>query len=213
MTAQEKFVKLFSLLGWTPDRHRIGDQDFDVDGELARSGQVHQPLLNRLLETPYLDLAPPKTTGRELFGESFLDQALAWPEARGLEFAAVAATFAEFTVRSIADAVSRYVPPEFRIGRVIVGGGGAKNPYLMERLRRALAGADVLLHEEFGIPSKYKEAIAFAMLGAATLVGLPGNVPSCTGAEREVVLGSITPGRDYLDLARKAHGLRDSWLG
>ena len=76
---------------------------------------------------------------------------------------------------------------------VIASGGGTKNVAIMSQLRARLGGIALRTTDELGVPSDAKEAIAFALLGAATLDGLPSNVPSVTGAKRAVVLGSITP--------------------
>ena len=188
-----------------------GEMSYDRDGELAGSGRAQPALLERLMGAPYFRLSPPRTAGREQFGGQFLEDVLAWPEASGCDFADLAATFAEFTARSIAGSAHRFVAPEFKIERVVVGGGGARNPYLMERLAGAFEGVPVLSHEDFGIPSRYKEAMAFAMLGAATLAGIPSNVPSCTGARRAVVLGSITPGEGFAALVEKGRMLSEAW--
>jgi anhydro-N-acetylmuramic acid kinase len=79
------------------------------------------------------------------------------------------------------------------VDELIVSGGGVHNPQIMERLKRQVPDAKVMASAELGVDSDAKEAIAFALLGAATLDGVPSNVPSCTGAKRRVILGSVTP--------------------
>ena len=107
------------------------------------------------------------------------------------------ATATALTAESIADAVRRFVGP---VDELILGGGGTRNPTLVSALARSLPSARVLRHEDFGLDSDAKEAIAFAILGHETLHGRPSNLPSCTGAAHPAVLGSITPGRNYLRL-------------
>lgn len=166
-----------------------GALPFDCDGELARRGRVDEGLLAEWLAHPYFQQRPPKTTGRELFGLAFFEQAWAAAQARGLTPADAVATFTALTARSIADAYRRFLPGP--VAEVIVGGGGARNPTLMKLLREALAPARVLTHEDVGICSDAKEAIAFAVLAYESWHGRPGNLPSATGARRAVALGQI----------------------
>jgi anhydro-N-acetylmuramic acid kinase len=151
---------------------------FDHDGERARAGRVNQVLLNKLLADPYYRREPPKSCGREQYGEAML-------RTTGIDIA----TATELTVRTIALAVERY--PES--GEVIISGGGAHNRYLMERLRATLEPR-VTTSAGFGIGVDSKEAILFAMLAHQTFHGRPGNLPSATGARKPMILGKISPG-------------------
>ena len=173
-------------------RASSGTLTFDRGGELARRGRVDEALLAQWLAHPYFQQRPPKTTGRELFGSTFFEQAWTAAQARDLTPADVVATLTALTARSIADAYHRFLPGP--VAEVIVGGGGARNPTLMQLLREALAPTQVLMHEDVGICSDAKEAIAFAVLAYETWHGRPGNLPSATGARRAVVLGQIVPG-------------------
>ena len=98
------------------------------------------------------------------------------------------ATLSAFTVRSIGKQVNRFLPPP---GEVVVCGGGAKNPILMDGLNREFPDAEVVWSDERGIPTHAVEAVSFALLARATLLGFPSNVPSITGARSSVVLGKI----------------------
>ncbi|MFE2287101.1 anhydro-N-acetylmuramic acid kinase [Streptomyces sp. NPDC059443] len=180
-----------------------GERRMDVDGALAARGTVCPPLLRALLEEPYYARPAPKTTGKELFHLPYLRAALA---AFGpLSAEDVVATLTRLTARTVADAVRPLGATE-----VIASGGGTRNPVLMRWLREELsgagagrgAGAGVPLRtsDELGLPSAAKEAYAFAVLGWLTAHGLPGTVPSCTGARRASVLGSLTPGAAGLRL-------------
>jgi len=172
-----------------------GAQTCDVDGRLALAGQVHAGLLRQLLAHPYLAQRPPKTTGRELFGRQFTAEVWRQGQALGLAGADVLATVTAFTAESIAQAYRDFIP--FPIHQVILGGGGRRNPALLAMLRERLAPAQVLTTEDFGLDSEAKEAVAFAVLAYQTWQQRPGNVPSCTGARRPVVLGKIIPGENY----------------
>jgi anhydro-N-acetylmuramic acid kinase len=175
-----------------------GAQRYDRDGALAATGTVRKALLAELMAHPYLPLSPPKTTGREQFGQAFGEQVWERAVRRGLSPNDIIATLTAFTAISIADAYRRFLPrhPE----EVILGGGGAENPALVRRLSEALAPSRLMTHEALGIPSKAKEAIAFAVLAYEALHGRPGNLPSCTGAGSRAVLGKIVPGRNYTQL-------------
>ncbi|MDT8341226.1 MAG: anhydro-N-acetylmuramic acid kinase [Longimicrobiales bacterium] len=168
----------------------------DADGALARAGAVDAGLLERLLADPFFRHPPPRSTGRERFGPALVE---ALVRERGLTPGApegwpdLLATLAALTVQSAARAIRTWVLPR-GVQRVVVTGGGAHNPVLVEGLRRSLAplpvetGASAL-----GLDPDAREAVAFALLAWAFLVGIPGNVPSCTGAVEARVLGSWTP--------------------
>lgn len=165
---------------------------FDRDGALAARGRVDEALLADLLAHPFLARTPPKTTGREQFGVQFGAEVWARARARGLAAEDAVATLTAFTAASIADAYRRFLPR--RPDEVILGGGGVNNPTLVAMLRQRLAPARLLSHEDLGLSSDAKEALAFALLAYETIHGRPGNLPSCTGASRRVVLGKIAKG-------------------
>lgn len=189
-----------ALIDWAAGEATGGAWTFDHDGELASEGRVVDRLLARWLEHPFFVAAPPKTTGRELFS---LDLARQWQAAmRDVGGGAVdlVATLTELTAASIADAYARFAPG--RVAEVVVGGGGARNPALMDAIGRQLAdrlgyAVAVTTHEALGIDSDAKEALAFALLAYLCWHGWPGNVPTCTGAQRPAILGQISPGKNY----------------
>ncbi|MFB6932573.1 anhydro-N-acetylmuramic acid kinase [Streptomyces chartreusis] len=170
-----------------------GRLSYDVDGALAGGGTVREPLLLRLLEEPYYALPAPKTTGKELFHLGHLRDALSGVGTLPAED--VVATLTMLTARTVADAVSTLGATE-----VVASGGGTRNPVLMRMLGQRLPGVALRTSDELGLASAAKEAYAFAVLGFLTAHGLPGAVPSATGARHARVLGSITPGRGGLRL-------------
>jgi anhydro-N-acetylmuramic acid kinase len=167
---------------------------FDAGGAWASQGQVSERLLQALLAEPYLQQSPPKSTGRELFNLAWLDAALAVQGLDGQEGAIrpqdVQATLAEFTARTVALAW-RWAPPGAR--RVAVGGGGAFNAHLLDRLRRQLPGIELVSTADLGVPPDQVEAMAFAWLAWRFLQRLPGNLPGATGARGARVLGALYP--------------------
>lgn len=172
-----------------------GREQYDRDGGWARRGTVDDELLRRLLDDPYLRRDPPKSTGRETFGRLYVRTLVEERRPAGSEaWADLVATLTALTVRSIADAVRRWADPGAD-GEVIVSGGGARNPVLLEGLRTALDGVPVRTGEVLGVAPEAKEAFAFAVLAWAHRTGIPANEPAVTGASGPRVLGSLTPGR------------------
>jgi anhydro-N-acetylmuramic acid kinase len=161
----------------------------DADGGLARTGQVHQGLLNELLEHPYYSRPPPKTTGREEFGEHYAAEVMRRGEAMGLTPGDVTATVTVLTAETIAGAYERHLPGP--VDEVYVSGGGSRNPVLMEGLRGRLR-ATVRDYSALGFPGEAKEAVLVALLANEHVMGTPCNMPSATGARQQVVLGSLT---------------------
>ena len=162
---------------------------YDRDGALSAQGTPDEGLLAELLSDPYFAEEPPKSTGRERFGDEYA-RALSsrCPGPSGV------ATAVELTARSIADAIVRWTPP----AEVVVSGGGVHHPGLMRSLQHHLEagrGAPVTVRpfDELFFAGDAKEAVAFALLGYLTTHGQPGNLPAATGAAGSRILGSITP--------------------
>jgi len=162
---------------------------FDRDGGLAAEGTPDEAMLARLLADPFFSGPPPKSTGRERFGDAYA-QSLheRVPGADGV------ATAVELTARSITRAIGDWVPP---VGEVVASGGGVHHPGLMAALDRALQARSRSMRlrrfDELFFPGDAKEAVAFALLGYLTLHGQPGNLVAATGAAGPRVLGTITP--------------------
>jgi anhydro-N-acetylmuramic acid kinase len=181
---------------------------FDRGGKIATSGNVIEPVVDRVLRRPFFRTKPPKTAGREEFGREFVAEFL------GLCGSAhkqdVIATATALTARSIADAIRRFLtsrtpeshntsetrdtPSHVRFREMILSGGGARNATLVRMLGEQMApfGIIVRFSDEFGVPSEAREAVAFAVLAYETWNRRPSNVPSATGATRPAVLGKIS---------------------
>jgi anhydro-N-acetylmuramic acid kinase len=168
--------------------HTNGAQCYDDDGKLARSGKPDQPLLSRMLTDDYFAAPRPKTTGREEYGAPFIAR---WrTELDALTFPDAVATLTALTIATVSSAIRTEAP---RAKLVIASGGGARNPVLIEGLRTMLAGMRVAISDDFGVNADAKEAIAFAVLGYATLRGQAAGLPVVTGARGPRVLGAIAP--------------------
>jgi len=166
-------------------RHR--GAPFDAGGAWAASGAVDTRLLETLLAEPYFTLAPPKSTGRDLFDEHWLDARLG---GHARPPADVQATLLELTAAAIADAVTTHCADAVE---VLICGGGARNDALREALVRRLAPRIVAPTSAHGVPVDQVEAMAFAWLAREALAGRPGNLATVTGARGPRVLGAIYP--------------------
>jgi len=177
----------------------LGSESMDRDGERAAGGRVDEALLARLLDDDFLRRKPPKSTGRERYGLAESESLAAeWSEA-GRDVDDLVATLVAFTAEAVGRACRDFLAegshPEGKgVERLLVGGGGARNPSLMLALRNALPGAGVEPFDARGVPAGAAEAMAFSLMGRNALLGLPNHLPRCTGAKRSAVLGQIVPG-------------------
>jgi anhydro-N-acetylmuramic acid kinase len=168
-----------------------GRKAFDRNAEIAGRGKVLPGLLEALLRDKYFLKAPPKTTGREQYGDKYVRAVLAHREVRRALAGDLIRTATILTGLSIVDAIHRFVPRRAGVSELIVSGGGAHNPLLMAQIEAALRGIRLRSSVEFGVPGDAKEAFAFAVLGWETLHRRTANVPGATGARRAVVLGKV----------------------
>ncbi|WP_037854891.1 anhydro-N-acetylmuramic acid kinase [Streptomyces sp. NRRL S-340] len=174
-----------------------GAAAYDEDGRRAAAGRTSPALLRVLLDDPYYRRPAPKTTGKEHFHLPYLQRALEAVPTPGTDD--VLATLTRLTAVTVADACRAHGVTE-----LVVSGGGLHNPVLMRMIAEELPGVRLRPSDELGVPSDAKEALAFAVLGYLTVNGLPGTLPSATGARRATLLGSITPGHGPLRLPQPA---------
>ena len=175
-----------------------GESQWDHNGDIARQGAVDEDWLCELLADPFFRLPPPKSTGREQYGQAWADSLWSQADDRGLADADRVATITALTSRSIAGAIRDLLPEA--VDRVWISGGGAHNDTLLAWLRSDLAGIPVAPLAKDRKELDAKEAVAFAVLGHETLHGRPGNLPRCTGADRATVLGQLAPGCNFRKL-------------
>lgn len=160
---------------------------YDKDGKIAASGKVSQSWLECLLQDEYYFKEPPKTTGREYFSPVYIENALRFAPENPED---IIATATALTAKTIASSYERFIYPDIDVKEVVIGGGGAYNPVLMNYLRHYLPKhIDLKTHEDYEISNNFKEVMAFALLGYCNYYNIPSNLPSCTGASRRVVLG------------------------
>lgn len=171
---------------------RLFGLPFDEEGRLARSGKENAAFFKLLKEEdPFTEMAPPKSTGRELYGRTYLERLLKKARKWNLDKADILNGLTRYTAYSIFENYQRFIRPAHRAEAVVIGGGGAHNRFLMEALAQYFSPVPVSFAGEYGIDPNFKEAIGFAVLANETMHGTPANVPSATGASRRAVLGKI----------------------
>lgn len=176
-----------------------GAERFDRDGQRGASGEVISAWLEEMNADPYLDRPPPKSTGRERYG---MAEARTWVQRAEREkqpTANLIATLVAASVGAVARAwremASRGDPGP--AGRLFVGGGGARNGFVMRSLAELLPGVVVEPMDAGGVPADAAEAMAFSLMGRNTLLGIPNQLPQCTGVAEARVLG-VVHGAEWL---------------
>ena len=165
-------------------------KDYDKDGEYASKGKINDDFLNFLLKDDYYILPPPKTTGREYFSSKYIEKKLEKAPENKYD---IMATVTALTAKNIAQSYERFIYNKTNIDEIILGGGGAYNITLKKMLKEYLPkNVKLMTHEDYGISNNFKEVMAFALLGYCTYYKIPNNLPSCTGARKEVIMGQIS---------------------
>ncbi len=169
------------------------DKPFDENGQIAQSGQLSEPLFKFLLTIDrFPEQQPPKSTGRELYGSAFYQQIKEFAIRQKINPYDTIHTLAFYTALTIYNNYAFFIQEQLgKAEKVVVSGGGVRNLFLMEQLRFQFGNIPLVTSDEVGVNSEFKEAIGFAVLGWATLLGKPSNVPQATGARRPTLLGKI----------------------
>lgn len=168
-----------------------GRAAFDKNANLARQGKVLPELLNSLLADPYFRQRPPKSAGREQFGDAYADRIISFGRKHRAKPADLVRTATILTPLTIVDAWHRFIAPRADVKQLIVAGGGAHNPLMLAQLAAALRVVAVTTSAALGVLEDGKEAYAFAILAYETFHGRPVNLPSATGARRPAILGKV----------------------
>ena len=170
-----------------------GELKYDIDGKLGSEGEVNEKWLNSLMAHPYINKPPPKSAGREDFGEAYFDEIVSslGVSSRQAKLDLVA-TLTRFTAKAIHSNYEMYAPGNNGINEVVLSGGGVHNPLLMGHLESLFKPMKIKKIDDYGISSDAKEAFAFAVLANEFIAGNPANVPQVTGARNHVLLGKLT---------------------
>ena len=187
-----------------------GRQRYDQDARLAQQGRSIPALIDELMRDPYLKLAPPKSTGREYYGRTYVEKLLRLGHKHHAKPNDLIRAATIFSAISVVDALNRFVLPKNKIHQLIISGGGARNPLILAQLQTALTASvvgardtrarlsshsgtmEILPSASFGIPESGKESFAFAILAYETFHHRPSNLPSATGAHGPAILGKIS---------------------
>ncbi|MFZ0520526.1 MAG: anhydro-N-acetylmuramic acid kinase [Candidatus Acidiferrales bacterium] len=171
-----------------------GRKLYDKGARIGLRGRAIRPLLEEMLRHRYLRQSPPKTAGREQFGQEYARKVLDSAKKRRARPEDLVRTVTIFTALSIADGFRRFIFSRAHVNELIVAGGGTKNPLLMAQLAAALPGIEIVNSARFGVPAEAKEAFAFAILAYEAFHGRANNLPSATGAKRPAILGKLVHG-------------------
>lgn len=173
--------------------NELYNKPLDRSGAIASKGKILPDLLRTMIRHPYFKSTPPKSTGREMFGATFIEQYFR-KDIKKFQKEDLIATTTEFTALTIYDQFNRFLRKQLKNGvldELIVNGGGSKNKTMMDSLQRYFSPARIITSDSLGVFSDAKEALCFAILANETLSGNNSNIPNVTGANRATVLGKI----------------------
>jgi anhydro-N-acetylmuramic acid kinase len=156
---------------------------FDKNGDIANNGKINENFVHQIIKNQdYFQLEPPKASGREYFNQKFADKFLDLGNKSN-----IISSVSYLTVKSISIELAKYP-----IEKVLVSGGGVNNKFIMDKLKVENPTINFTNHDEFNIESQFKEAVLFSLLAFTSYNKVPNNIPSSTGASKEVILGKIT---------------------
>ena len=170
-------------------------QHYDNNGEIALSGNINQQFLSFLLDHKYFEMKPPKSTGRELFGDHYSKEIYNKAQELFISDKDLITTVTYFVSKTIADSYKKFLPqiPD----EVIISGGGARNSAIKKFLKEELPDTKINTTNKYNLDSDAKESVAFALLAYCTVFGINNNLKSATGADKDIVMGKICPGNNY----------------
>ena len=161
---------------------------FDKNGKIARKGKIHHDFIEKALQDAYFKKKPPKSTGKEYFNLNFVKKYFSVETCHGMS---LLATVTYFSAKVIEKSFKDFILPKYEIKEMVLSGGGIKNKTLISHLKKLLPDIKLVFSDKYGMPSKYKEAMLFALLGYTCYLEKSNNIPSCTGAKTKVILGKI----------------------
>lgn len=171
--------------------HTDGRKLYDDGGLIAAAGEIDEPLLQQLMESPFVTQRPPKVAARQTYGRDFTANLMDAGERRNLPFEDIVATATAFTAHSMRFAYESFIKDDVDLDRIVLAGGGVKNESLLQMLHKLFTDVELITSDSIGIPIELREALCMALIGNQTLHGRPGNVPAATGARGYVPMGHI----------------------
>ncbi len=171
-----------------------GREVYDPGGKHAVQGCCLEALLQQWLDHPYLQRRPPKSLPSHGFAEELVLQAVQMARQNRCQLHDLLCTATHFVARGITQSLRRFLPPSPLPSQVLLSGGSTRNGFLWHLLEQQLPGVTLKTTDEVGIPAEARKALAFGVIAALTVDGVPGNLPSVTGAAGGRLLGSLIPG-------------------
>ncbi len=173
---------------------RLYEKPIDENGRIAKLGNFSERIFKHLLKIDeFIKLKPPRSTGREYYGEKFVLKILRKSLRSRIQEPDIIHTISNYTAYVIHDAYQKYILPNSKADLLVVGGGGSRNPFIMQSLQEYFQEVKVSSTSEFNLDEDFKEAICFAVLANELIENRPTNLPKVTGAEKPVSLGKICP--------------------
>ncbi|KAA8911965.1 hypothetical protein TRICI_003651 [Trichomonascus ciferrii] len=179
-----------------------GNLEYDPDGKWGKMGKVDQDMVDEYLSHPFFSRDPPKTTGREMFGDGEALELIEKAASKGLSQYDTIATITRITAQAIVNDYKRL--PGRPIDELYLCGGGAKNANIVDFIKESFPNMKVMILDEAGVDAAAKEAITFAFQGMEAILGRPLIIPDKVESKEQVVVGKVTPGTNYRKLQRLA---------
>ncbi|ORY02666.1 hypothetical protein BCR34DRAFT_492965 [Clohesyomyces aquaticus] len=192
-----------------------GEMEYDRDGLWGAQGVVNQDIVDRFLDNNwYINHSPPKTTGRETFGDNeaqgLIDECLSLGMTKHDTVATITRITAQNIVRQYRTFLPKYFPADRKIDEIFMCGGGARNPNIISYLKTQLPDTQIRALDETGVPSDAKEAVSFAQQGLEAILGRAALVPvNSDSLTPNTVSGKIAPGRRWREVMAQAVAFGD----
>ena len=183
-----------SLIDKVVYKYSDGKYLFDKNGEMASKGKIYKPLLDKILSNNYFRRKPPKSTGNIEFGIQYVNDLISYCKIKRLDVKDILATLTEVTVESISQSYEQFILKNNKVNKVILSGGGTKNGFLIERLKKRLPMIDFAISDESGMPSRFKECALFAYLAYLRINNIKIDLKNITGSKHKSILGKISSG-------------------
>lgn len=173
---------------------RLYEEPFDKNGRIAQIGKFSERIFNHLLKIDeFIQQDPPRSTGREHYGKDFVLNILKKSLRSRIQEPEIIHTVTKYTVYAIYEAYKKFIQPTNKAEILIVGGGGSRNPFIMDSLQEYFGNIEVKTTGDYNLDEDCKEAICFAVLANELIAGRSTNLPKVTGAKKNVLLGKICP--------------------
>lgn len=171
---------------------KLYNKEYDINGDIAFSGKFSKDLFEYLCKIDnFYNAGIPKSTGREYYGDDFVNRLLAFSE--NIEARDIINTVSEYTVFCVYSNYKNQINCPGFPDEILLSGGGASNNFLFKTFSKYFKESKIQIIDKSGITPDNKEAVLFAVLANETMNGNYSNVRNSTGATKNVILGKICP--------------------